>query len=314
MKKIVGIVGTGMIACSLAVLTTGNGSQTYLYARSDSSAKRAKETWRQHFELLKEHGVVSESQISACESYLHIVTSYKDLVSVQIVFEAIVEDLDQKHEVYRHLENHCPDIEVICSASSAIVPDLLSEGIEKYGDRIIVAHPFNPAHIVPYFELCGGKQTREGVLEAAKAYLESMGRKPVILKKPTPGFIGNRLQFALWRECLALVEEGICDPHDIDTALNYSFCPRYTSIGIFEHFDNGGMELCKHTMDLLFPILSNQKETPSEVNQMIAEGHTGVKSGQGFYNWQNVDMKAYAERVNEPYWRFCNWDLPSEEA
>ena len=128
----------------------------------------------------------------------------------------------------------------------------------------------------------------------------------------TPGFIGNRLQFALLREALALVEEGVADPRDVDACLNYSFCSRYTSIGIFEHFDNGGLDLCGAVSRNLFPILSDMKEPPELLTSKIAAGNLGPKTGEGFYDWHNVDMAAYRARVDAPYLRFCAWKFPEE--
>ncbi len=308
--KAVGVVGTGMIATAMVALITGHGYPTYVFCRSDSSEERFWKTYEGHFGLLKSHGIVDDEQIAICRSYVKVVRTYAEMKDVEVVFESVVENIDTKHDVYHALEENCPNVKVIGSVSSSIVPDKLAEGIEKYGDRIIVTHPFNPAHIVPYFELCKGERVPQSVLDFAVEYLESMGRKPVVLKKPTPGFIGNRLQFALWRECLALVEEGICDPRDVDRALNYSFCPRYSSIGIFEHFDSGGLELNRNVCANLFPIISDRKTVPEIIDKLMAEGKTGLKAGEGFYDWHNVDMVAYAERVNAPYWKFCNWDFP----
>ena len=309
----VGVVGTGMIASALAALISGNGYRTVVYARSDASAARFLEAYRGHFALLRRHDAVTDEQVARCESYLLVTQSYEALRPAEIVFESVTEDLEAKQTVYRALEEHCPALRVIASVSSSIVPDRLCAGIERYGDRIIVTHPFHPAHIVPYFELCQSAQTAPGVMQYAYDFLESMGRKPVCLKKPTPGFIGNRLQFALWRECLALVEEGICEPRDIDRALNYSFCPRYTSIGIFENFDSGGMELNRAVCKNLFPILSDRKDVPPVIDAMIAEGKLGMRCGEGFYDWRGADMEQYEDRVNAPYWQFCRWDFPERD-
>ncbi|MBN2418859.1 MAG: hypothetical protein JXL81_05695, partial [Deltaproteobacteria bacterium] len=217
-----------------------------------------------------------------------------------------------KHDVYREIEKHCPEVKVICSVSSSIVVDDLVKGINKYKDRVVVTHPFNPPHMVPFFELAKGADTADGVIEFAAKLLEALDRKPVILKKSIPGFIGNRLQFALWREVLYLVENGIADPRDIDTCLMYSFCPRYTSIGIFEHFDNGGMQLNYNVVKKLFPLLSDEKGVPRAITDRIEAGDMGQKTGKGFYEWRDVDMDAYKERVSDPYWKFFGWDFPEK--
>lgn len=103
---------------------------------------------------------------------------------------------------------------------------------------------------------------------------------------------------------------------DVDACLAYSFCPRYTSIGIFQHFDQGGLELnaavCRNT----WPVLSSRTEIPEFMKDLMEKGYMGAKSPskRGFYDWNGVDMKAYAEKVSEPYWKFCNWDFLRKES
>ncbi len=310
--KHIGIVGLGMIGDSLAVLTTGHGYRTTGVDLSAEMFPEYKKTYDGYFRQMIDQGLMSEDQLAICERYLKYSTDYADLADCDVIFECATEKVEVKHQIYARLEDMCPDLKAICSVSSSIVPDVLAEKAGKYKDRIIVTHPFNPAHMVPFFELCGGSATDPDALEFAKALLESLDRKPVILKKPAPGFIGNRLQFALWREALNLIESGIADPRDVDTCLNYSFCPRYTSIGIFEHFDNGDLTLNMLTCNGVFPTLSNMTEAPPSITDRVARGDLGAKTGVGFYDWREVDMDAYRKRVNAPYWHFINWDTPKE--
>ncbi len=309
-----GIVGTGMIAGSMAVLTAGHGFQTVILARSQRSVDRCSKMVEDYFAQMTERNILSAEKADICMSYIRYTFDYADLKDAEIVFESVAETKEAKYEVFRQIEDNCPRVKAICSVSSSIVPAVLAEGAGKYADRIIVTHPFNPPHLVPYFELCGSERTAEGVIGYAKGLLEELDRKPVILKKPTPGFIGNRLQFALWREALALVEEGICDPEDVDTCLEYSFCPRYTSIGIFEHFDNGGLQLNASTCRNTWPILSARTDIPEFMKKLMDEGKMGARSESrtGFYDWNGVDMEAYAKRVSEPYWRLLDWEFPEE--
>jgi 3-hydroxybutyryl-CoA dehydrogenase len=310
----IGIIGLGMIGDSMAVLTTGHGYRTTCVARRAEMLPEYKKTYDMYFQQMIDNGVMKPGQREICEKYLKYTLDYNELKDCDVIFECVTENLELKYDIYNRLETICPDVKVICSVSSSFVPDVLVEKTTLFKDRIIITHPFNPAHMVPFFELCGGASTGTGVLEFAKEVLESLDRKPVILKKPAPGFIGNRLQFALWREALNLVESGICDPRDVDTCLNYSFCPRYTSIGMYEHFDNGGLTLNIVTCDTVFPTLSNIDKAPRAITDRIARGDTGARaeSKKGFYDWNGVDMAAYRERVNAPYWRFINWDVPTE--
>ncbi len=308
----IGIIGTGMIGSSMAVLTSGHGYKTTVFARSRQRAESCGDSIHAFYRSIADQNLMTQSQIDICTGYLSFALSYEEMADADVVFECVVEDVETKHSVYRKIESYCPEVKAICSASSAIVVDELAKDAGRYKDRIIVTHPFNPPHMVPFFELAGGSDTADGIIEFAAGLLESMGRKPVILKKSVPGFIGNRLQYAMWREALYLVESGVADPQDIDTCLKYSFCPRYTSIGIFEHFDSGGMQLNYNVCKTLFPVLCDSKEVMKSVSDKIESGDLGRKTGKGFYDWRQVDEKAYAERVNAPFWKFFDWDSPAQ--
>lgn len=312
--RTIGIVGTGMMATGLVTLTAGHGFRTVVLVRSASSEARCKAVVDSYFRQMVEKEILTDAQVDICKSYIQYTSDYADMAEAEAIFECVVEKIDAKQQVYKAIEDNCPVVKAVCSVSSSIVPDKLAAAAEKYADRILVTHPFNPPHLVPYFEICTASQTADGVLDYVKSLLLELDRKPAVLKKATPGFIGNRLQFALWRECLALVEEGICDPEDVDTALAYSFCPRYTSIGIFQHFDNGGLELNATTCKATWPIISDRKDIPEFMQKLMDEGKMGAKSPskQGFYDWNGVDMEAYAEKVSAPYWHFCQWNFPEE--
>jgi len=310
--KHIGIIGTGMMASSMAVLTTGHGYKTSVFARSPQRVESCRNEVDAFYREIADKDLINQQQVENCMGYLNFALTYEEIADVDVFFECVAEVPETKHAVYQQIEKHCPDVKVICSVSSSIVVDDLVKGVTKYQDRIVVTHPFNPPHMVPFFELAKGSSTGDGIIELAAEILEALDRKPVILKKSIPGFIGNRLQFALWREVLYLVENGIADPKDIDTCLMYSFCPRYTSIGIFEHFDNGGMQLNYNVVKTLFPLLSDQKEVPKAITDKMEAGDMGQKTGKGFYDWRNVDMDAYKERVSAPYWRFFNWDYPEK--
>lgn len=315
-KTVFAIVGTGMMASGLGTLTAGHGYKTYILARKMERAEACEKVIYDNFMQMVAHGLMEQEQLEQCMGYLVFTTDYSEMADAQMAFECVSEAKDMKYSVYQLLEEYCPDLKAIGSVSSSIVPNELIKGAGKYANRILVTHPFNPPYLVPFFEMCAADKTDPSVVIYVKDILLALDRKPVVLKKPTPGFIGNRLQFALWRECLALVEEGVCMPEDVDACLAYSFCPRYTSIGIFQHFDQGGLELnavvCRNT----WPVLSSRTEIPEFMKDLMEKGYMGAKSPskRGFYDWNGVDMKAYAEKVSEPYWKFCNWDFLRKES
>lgn len=316
MKKcVIGIVGIGMIGNSTAVLTTLHGCKTICYARNESKIPGYRAGFDKMYTEMITQGILTKEQAEICGTYLHYATDYEGLAECDVIFEAIAEDLEQKKVCYNQIERCCPNIKLIASCSSSILADDLAAAADKYADRIIVTHPFFPVHMIPYFELCVAEKTGEGVAEYAMDVLRALHRKPVLLKKPNPGFIGNYLQFALWAAALKLVEDGICEPEDIDTCLNYSFCPRYTSIGMFQHFDNGGYKLNRTTCDNVFPRLPRYDEAPAMVREKAESPDAwGARAPakRGFYDWNNVDMVEYQKKVNAPYWKFIDWEFPQE--
>ena len=308
----VGVVGTGMIGTSLAVLLTGHGYRTTLLALNDALAAESRSRFGAFYQDMVDSHVITPEQAEICARYIRYSTDYADLADIDCAFEAVVENLDVKHEVYQALEDNCPNLKIIMSVTSAIPAEKLPEGLSRFGDRVIVTHPFNPPHLVPYFEVVKSQATADGITDLAKAFLESLNRKVVVLKRSVPGFLGTRLQFAMIREAFNIVQSGIADPKDVDLAAMYSFMPRFTTIGIFEHLDNGGLQLAATVSGNLFPYLSREDKVPDILREKIEHGDLGVKTGKGFHDWHGVDLKDLNDRIAAPWWHLFNWELPKE--
>lgn len=308
----VGIVGTGMIGTSLAVLLTGHGYRATLLAVNDELAAESRSRFDAFYQDMVDNQVITPEQAEICARYVRYSTDYADLADIDCAFEAVVENLEVKRQVYQALEANCPNLKLIMSVTSAIPAEQLPEGLSRYGDRVIVTHPFNPPHLVPYFEVVKSQATADGVTDLARDFLESLDRKVVVLKKSVPGFLGTRLQFAMIREAFNIVQSGIADPKDVDLAAMYSFMPRFTAIGIFEHLDNGGLQLAATVSGNLFPYLSREDKVPDVLREKIQRGDLGVKTGRGFHDWHGADLKDLNDRIAAPWWRLFHWDLPTE--
>lgn len=310
--KQIAVIGTGMIGTSLAVLFTGHGYQTRLFALNEDLEKESLAKYRAHFKEFIDRGLMTQKQAEICEGYLSYTQDYTEIRDADYVFECVFEDLEVKHSVYAKIDETMRDPKAIISTTSALSVEDLILGAEKWKDRIIVAHPFFPPHLVPFFEVVKSHVTADGVTEGAVALLESADREVVVLKKNAPGFIANRLQHALFREAINIVEQGIADARDVDKAAKYSFMPRYTSIGIFEHLDNSGVDLNYNIENYLFKDLSSADKAPKLICDLMEKKEYGVKSGKGIYDWTNVDMDDFRERISAPYWGYFNWKLPEE--
>lgn len=313
---VIGIVGMGMIGNSTAVLSTLHGIKTIVYLRDPQKLEERMAEFDRMYRQLEDQQVITADQAAHAKTYLRVVHEYEGLAPCTFVFEAIKETPEAKWDCFREIEKCCPDVKAIGSCSSSILPAVLARATPSLADRIVVTHPFFPVHMVPYVELCAGETASDEAVAYTRDVLDALGRKPSVLKKPNPGFIGNYLQFALWAAALKLVDDGICNPEDIDNCLAYSFCPRYTSIGIFEHFDNGGYQLNAATCDNVFPALPRYDEAPAIVREKAeSEDAWGAKSPtkRGFYDWSEVDPVAYGKRVNAPYWGFVDWEFPETD-
>ncbi|MCC8165497.1 MAG: 3-hydroxyacyl-CoA dehydrogenase family protein [Planctomycetes bacterium] len=308
----IAIIGTGMIGASMASLFTGNGYPTTMLALDDEQAAAGKTRYDECFKDLITKGLVTEKQAAACAKLLTISKKYEDIADTDFILESVFERLDVKHSVYALVEKHCHRYKALASSTSAISADDLAEGFVKK-DKLVGAHPWNPPHLVPSIELVGSQHTSDEAIRAAYDILESVGRKVVVMKKPAPGFIGNRLQHALYREAVYMIEQGIATPEDIDKTLKYSFVPRYTSIGLFEHFDYAGLDMIVIIHDYLYPELCHATKAQDYIRSRCEAGNLGQKTGQGVYDWSTVDMDDFRKRAAQPYLGFFNWSLPEGE-
>ena len=306
------IIGTGMIGASMAALFTGNGYPTTMLAINEQEEKNGKIHYDTCFQDLIEKKLVTKEQAERCLKLLSFTLDYKDIAHTDFIFECVFENLEVKYSVYEEIEKHCMQFKILASSTSALSADDLAKGLKSNKDKLVVAHPYNPPHLVPFVEIVKNKHTTDKAAKLAYDVLESTGRKVIIMQKSAPGFVANRLQHALLREAVYIVEQGLATPRDIDKALMYSFAPRYTSVGLFEHQDAAGLDLVKNIEDYLLPTLSNADRTPDYINNLVSEKNLGMKTGKGIYDWPKEAQDDFRQRAAAPYLRYFNWDIPKE--
>ncbi len=161
-------------------------------------------------------------------------------------------------------------------------------------------HWFNPSHLILLIEIIKGDQTLESVAQTIKELSLHIGKKPVIVQKDVLGFAANRIQFAVLREALYLVEQGVISKEDIDSVMKYGLGFRYACLGPLEVADFGGLDTFYHISDYLMKDLCNDTQIPSELAKLYDEGHYGVKSQQGFYDYhEGKDHEAIKHRDDQ---------------
>ena len=230
------------------------------------------------------------------------VTAHANLVEAiagaGVVFEAGPENLALKQQIFASIEAAASPTAILASNTSVIPITQIMSGLER-GERALGTHWWNPPYLVPLVEVIKTRSTARATAEAMTALLASAGKTPVTVEKDVPGFIGNRLQHALWREAIALVESGVCDAKTVDTVVKASFGRRLAVLGPLENADLVGTDL---TLAIHESVLADLDRTPGPsryLKDLVAAGKLGMKSGEGFRQWTPEQQTALRKRVLE---------------
>jgi 3-hydroxybutyryl-CoA dehydrogenase len=312
----IGLVGTGMIGASLAALFCGNGLAVQQWAYNEKDLEVGMDMFSQYFSQLRDEGLITKEQEEICRSYHSTTFDMSELSDCDCIFECVKEDERIKKGVYDKLIEACPGVRAVASVSSAMTPERLLAGVEpSFAEKFLVAHPYNPPHLVQCFEILGSATVKEDCISLIWQVLEACGRKPVRVLKSAPGFIVNRIHHAMHREAQYMVEQGISTPEEIDRALMYSIAPRYTSIGLFEHGDYAGLDMGVHIHEGLYPDLCNYDKPAKPVYDAVNRGDIGYKapSKKGMLDWNKKDVEDFKKRASAPYFKAFNWDIPGEK-
>jgi len=232
------------------------------------------------------------------------ISEWSDWTDTDLVIETVSERLDLKKAIFVDLDQRVPPHIPIGSNSSGFpISDIAKDLVTA--NRMLNTHYFMPAHIVPLVEIVLGKKTNLEIASQVCAFYRIHDKKPVLVKKDIPGFLANRIQHALMREALSLVQEGIATPEDIDTAVRYSFGFRYAAVGPMTQKEISGWEGMTLAAELIYPSLSNITNPPTCVTDLVKSGKTGIAKGAGFRSWSleeaAVVKKNYEERLKAAF-------------
>ncbi|MGH6683297.1 MAG: 3-hydroxyacyl-CoA dehydrogenase family protein, partial [Pseudolabrys sp.] len=212
------------------------------------------------------------------------------------VVEAVLEDLPLKKKLFGEIEQHVRPDTILASNTSVIPITDIMRGL-RHRERALGTHWWNPPYIVPLVEVIETQWTSPAVVEWTMALHRDAGKKPAHVKKDVPGFIGNRLQHALWREAINLVEQGICDAKTVDDVVKASFGRRSAVLGPLENADLVGTDLALAIHNLLFPDLDRRAKASPYLEKLVADGKLGFKSGEGFRTWNPGEQAALRARL-----------------
>jgi 3-hydroxybutyryl-CoA dehydrogenase len=214
------------------------------------------------------------------------------------VVEAVLEDLPLKQTLFADIERHARPDAILASNTSVIPITRIMEGL-KHRERAIGTHWWNPPYLVPLVEVIGTQWTSPQVIETTMALHKAIGKTPVHVKKDVAGFVGNRLQHALWREAVALVEHGICDAETVDTVIKAAFGRRLAVLGPLENADLVGTDLTLAIHKTVLPEIESRPGPSPYLETLVADGKLGFKSGEGFRKWTPEQQKELRAKVTQ---------------
>jgi 3-hydroxybutyryl-CoA dehydrogenase len=212
------------------------------------------------------------------------------------VVEAILEDMPLKQKTFAEIEKHVRADTILASNTSVMPITEIMQGL-KHRERALGTHWWNPPFLVPLVEVIGTQWTSPAAIDFTMKLHADAGKEPAHVKKDVPGFIGNRLQHALWREAVSLVERGICDAETVDKVIKAAFGRRLAVLGPLENADLVGTDLTLAIHKTVLPDIDHRPGPSPYLERLVGEGKLGFKSGEGFRKWSAGEQAALRSKV-----------------
>lgn len=306
--KNIAVLGTGTMGHGIALLSAKAGLNVVMYGRSDASLERGFNHIKDSLNLLKVEGKVSDEK---CEEILSKIKGVKTIQEAakdaDFIIESLAENLELKQDIFRQLDEICSKEVVLATNTSGLSPTAIAKNT-KYPERVVVAHFWNPPQLIPLVEVVPGEKTSQDTMKMAMEWVEFIGKKAVRMEKECLGFIGNRLQLALLREALYIVEQGWAKPEEVDKAMEYGHGRRLPVTGPLCSADLGGLDIFYNVAAYLFEDLCNYTKPSKLMQEKVESGRLGSKSGQGFYNWTPDFLAKKQEERTEILLKFLEMD------
>ncbi len=276
----IAIIGTGVIGSSWAAFYAAKGFQVKMWDADAVMCQKGHQQALDIIRLLQAQGILSGDGVKESISRIVITSGLEQAVeNVQLVQESVAENYEVKQQVFKALDAHTEANVILASSSSGLLMTEIQK-VTRHPGRCLIAHPFNPPHLIPLVELVPGDGTDEQTISNMKIFYEELGKVPVVLKKAIPGHIANRLALALWREAVDIVVQGIASVEDVDKAVSAGPGLRWAVMGPHMIYHLGGGEGgMDHFIDHFAPAvkvwwesLATWKTLPPEAKTMLVDG------------------------------------------
>lgn len=297
--KIVGNVGAGTMGHAITLQFAMKGYQVHLLDTSDEALNRGMKLIRHDLQTFQNAGLINEESDKIMDR-ISTTTDYKKALSgVDFVIESVVENLDVKKKVWKEIEKYINDETVVATNTSGLSPSAIQK-VMKHPERFAVAHFWNPAQLMPLVEVVPGDKTDKSTIDFIVGLMNHIGKHAAPLSKEALGFVGNRIQLAVLRECFHIVNEGIASPEAVDDIVKYSLGRRWSLVGPIASADLGGLDVFGNISSYLYDDLANNKGMDPVLKNKMDKNELGLKTGKGFFDWQGAaGQKTVADRDKE---------------
>jgi 3-hydroxybutyryl-CoA dehydrogenase len=297
--KAIAVVGAGLMGHGIAQIFAVNGYPVTLMDINKDLLSKAVKNVRSNLSLMAEKGIGSPDSIEKTAAGIRTTVDLDEAVTeADFVVEAVSENLQLKQKIFKDLDALCPPDTILATNTSVIsITEIASEA--KMRGRIVGTHFWNPPYLIPLVEVVRGRDTEDDTMDRTFSLLDSVGKHPVRVNKDVPGFVGNRLQHALWREAISIVEHGIADAATVDECIKFGFGIRLPVLGPLENTDMVGTDLVFAIHDYILKYLDASPEPSPLLRSKFEQGELGFKTGKGFQEWSPEQIEASRKRLLE---------------
>jgi 3-hydroxybutyryl-CoA dehydrogenase len=284
-KERVAVIGAGMMGHGLAQVFAAKGHNVMLTDINGELFSKALTNVRTNMTFLADNGLLGREEIEPALARIQTTLSLREAVSdAHVVVEAVSENLSLKQRLFQEMEKYCPADTILASNTSVISITEIAANITRK-DRFIGTHFWFPPYLIPLVEVVKGQETSDKTVDFTFDFMRRAGKHPIKCLKDVPGFVANRLQHALWREAISIVNNGIADAATVDDAIKHSFGIRLSVLGPLENADMAGLDLTLQIHDYILKHLENSPTPATILGKKVASAELGMKSGKGFHNW-----------------------------
>lgn len=302
-RKRVVIAGAGVMGTSLAQVYAQAGWDTTLQNRSEAGLERSKRMLALNQKTMVQEGLLTEEESAALCQRITMTTEKECYTYADLVVENIIENLEQKQIFWKEISNLVPETALLATNTSGLKISEIAKAC-KHPERFMGQHWLNPPHLLPLCEIIAGEQTSAENVQKMRALVLSLGKQPVVVADIN-GFLINRLQFALLREALHIVDMGAASYEDIDTVMKAGMGLRYAILGPFGVADFGGLDTFDHINRYLNAELCDSKIGNSTLHDMVESGKLGIKTGAGFYDYSGKKADLAMQKRDEMYMKLA---------